>query len=175
MNRPGGEWGGGQGALSQAAGNPGASASGGAGLTNKGGDRHTSLPSSELPKAGWGAWGEPSFPEQRSAPFAAVALLEASAPARPAGKKGPSLWAAWARQGLPGRQSPVCGPRGHSEAQGLAGSARCQRKGALSCPYQGFPSQGLPSIALGGRQTPCSQGGLGPRGAGGRGPWALAL
>lgn len=64
----------------------------------------------------------------------------------PAGKKGSSLGGAGPGTRLPGKQSPVSGSNGHSEAQGLAGSASCRKRGALSPPQ---PSQqSLPSTAL---------------------------
>lgn len=67
----------------------------------------------------------------------------------PTGKKGSfSLGGGGPGTGLPAKQSPVSGSNGHSEAQGLKGSASCRKKGPLSRPH--LSQRGLPSMAFGG-------------------------
>lgn len=81
----------------------------------------------------------------------------------PAGKKGSSLGGAGPGTRLPGKQSPVSGSNGHSEAQGLAGSASCRKRG--HCPLLSQVDRVSPPLLLRAQLTPCSQGGLGPRDA----------
>lgn len=137
--------------MSQAAGNPRASESGGSRPASQRG-RYTSLPSSEVPK--------PQFPEQRSAPRMLLMLFWE--PWRwSAGKKASSLRvvAGLARGSL--GNSPVCGSMGRSEAQGLAGSVSCWKKGGI-VPSSPKPTSPSVCCSWGPSRLPAPRVGWGP-------------
>ena len=116
-------------------------------LTKGGG--HTSLSNSEVPKRG--VAGSLSFLNKGQPPLPLMLFWEPWL--WPAGKKGSfSLGHGRPGTGLPGKQSPVSGSNGHSEAQGLAGSASYQKKEALSLPHRS--QRVFPPLLLGAQWTP---------------------